>query len=278
MQPINQVLLTISKTFQDEIVTESGLKLFLDGSYRREWTATVTAKIAHLPVNPNPQDRKILEQLKVGDLVCLSYQVVSDITFKGDGGQFMPSVEENDYVKEFVNGRGETVKVYGMKKRSGIDGITWVGMYQNKIGELIDGVQGDEHAVNRWMSQFPFGKTDVYTFNNFFEFGNDEYWKCDLSQIFAKKVKGHLVAVGDRVICQPIDEAVKDDRFIDVIGIKERVKIRRQDRATVLTGGKSKGLKKGQVVSFQPNHLERYEFYGKQYYMVREDFILGKWN
>lgn len=278
IQPITQVLLCIDKPLQDSIVTDSGLKLYLDPTYKKEWNASVTATIAALPSNPHPKDKYISDSLKVGDKIAISYQVVSDLEFGSDRNQFMTALEENPYVKEFFNGKGESVKVYALPARAGIQKAIWCGMYLDKQKRLIDGVQGDEETVERWLSQFPFGKTDIYTFNNFFEYDGQDYWKCNLSQIFAKKVKGHLVAVGDRVICQPIDDSVRDDRFIDTIGIKDRVKIRRQDRATVLTGGKSKGLKKGQVVSFYPNHVERYEFWGRQYYMINQNFILGKWN
>lgn len=276
--PVSQVLLTIPKAFQDELITDSGLKFFLDPSYKKELNVSVTAKIAALPINPHPKDKKILDQLKVGDSVGVSYQIVSDLQFGSDRNQFMSALEENPHVKEFYNAKGESVKVYALPARAGIQKAIWCGMYLTKQKELIDGVQGDEETVERWLSQFPFGKTDIYTFNNFFEYGGQDYWKCDLSQIFAKKVKGHLVAIGNRVICAPIDESVKDDRFIDTIGIKDRVKIRRQDRARVITGGKSKGLRKEDIVSFYPNHVEKYQFWGKDYYMVREDFILGRWN
>lgn len=277
-QPITQVLLKIEQALQDSLITDSGLKFYIDPSYKKEWQSSVTATIAALPSNPNPKDKYILDNLKVGDKVAISYQIVSDFDFASDRNQFMPATEENPYVKEFYNGKGESVRAYALPARAGIQKAIWCAMYLNKQKDLIDGVQGDEETVERWLSQFPFGKTDIYTFNNFFEYGGQEYWKCDLSQIFAKKVKGHLVAVGDRVICAPIDEEVKDPKFIDTIGIKDRVKIRRQDRARVITGGKSKGLKKEDIVSFYPNHVEKYEFWGKNYYMVRENFILGKWN
>lgn len=276
-QPVTQVLLSIDKVLQDAIITDSGLKLYLNPDYKREWNVATTAKICALPLKVNPKDKKILDSLKVGDEVAISYQVVYDLEFKGDGHRFMPSVDDDRYVKEFVNGKGETVRVYGLAKRSGFKGLTWIGTYQNKKREVIDGVQGDEETVERWLSQFPLGKTDDYSFNNFFEYSGQDYWKCYPDEIFAKKVKGHWVAISDRVICSPIDEDVPRE-LLNQIKHKETVKIRRQDRATVLSGGKRMNLKKGDIVSFDPQKVEKYKLGNKDYYLINERLINGKWN
>lgn len=276
-QPITQVLLRIEKAFQEELTTDSGLKLFLDPSYSKNWYCAVTATIAELPIKYNSKDKKIIDSLKVGDEVGVSYRIVSDFAFRGDSEQFMQTTEDNPHLKEFVNAKGEWVRMYALPKRAGTDGHIWVGVHLNSRMELIDGKQGDEEEVYRWMSQFPFGKTDIYTFNNFFEYEGSDYWKCDPDDIFAKKVKGHLVAVGNRIICKPIEHDVPQEALI-AQHRGHNVKIRYTDRARVLSGGKEKGIKKDDTISFDPKILERYEFFGKPYYLVNQDFVLGKWN
>lgn len=276
-QPVTQVLLSIPQALQDEIVTDSGLKLYIDPTYSKEWHSAVTATIAALPIKVSKKDEAVISQLKIGDEVAMSYQIVADFEFKGDGHRFMPSTEDDRYTKEFVNGKGETVRVYGLAKRSGFKGLTWVATYQNKRREVIDGIQGDEETVERWLSQFPFGKTDEYTFNNFFEYNGTDYWKAFPDEIFAKKVKGHWVAIGDRIICTPIDEDVPVE-LLQKIQHHESVKIRRQDRATVLSGGKRMNLKKGDVISFNPSHCEKYKFGNSDYYLINERVVNGKWN
>lgn len=275
--PVTDVLLEIDQAIQDTIITDSGLKLYLDGSYKKEWNVSVTATISALPANPNPKHKKILENIKVGDEVVISYQVVADFEFKGDGAQFIQSTEDNEYLKEFINGKGEMVKMYALPTRQGIKKAIWVGVYLNKQRELIDGAQGDEEEVYRWMSQFPFGKTDIYCFNNFFEYGGKHYWRCSPDQIFAKRNKGHLVAVGNRIICKPIEEDAPK-QMSDQIQHNFSVKIRHQDRGRVITGGKEKGIKKDEVISFQPNHCEKYQIGGVDYFLINQNFVLGKWN
>lgn len=277
LTPVNQVLLTIPKALNDEIITDSGLKLYLDPSYSKEWHSAVVATIAALPIKCSPKEKKIFDQLKVGDTILMSYQVVADFEFASDGLQFMKATEDNPNMEEYVNGKGEWVKVYAMPKFTGISKIQWVGVYQDRNRKVIDGIQGTESEVRRWQAQFSIGKTDIYRFNNYFEYEGKEYWKCNLNQIFAKKVKGQLVAIGDRVICRPVEEKVPDEIANQIIKTTTDVKIRYQDRGVILTGGKEKGIKKDQVISFQQHHLERYEFDNKQYFLINQNLIQGKW-
>jgi hypothetical protein len=276
LSPLNQVLLSVAKAINDEIITDSGVKLYLDGDYKREWNAAVTATIVELPTKVNPKEKKILDQLKVGDEVCISFQVVADFEFDGDGARFMQATDDNPHVKEFINGKGEWIKCYAIPKFTGISKIQWVGVYQDKFRKVVSGVQGTESELERWLAQFPFGKTDTYRFNNYFEYNGSDYWKCNLNQIFAKKVDGHLVAIGDRVICKPIEDDVPEE-VKKSLGYGNDVKIRHQDRARVITSNKA-GIKKDYVVGFDPKYVEKYEFYNKPYFLIKENFIHGIWN
>lgn len=274
VKPVSKVLLSIEKAFQDEIITDSGLKFYIDPSYKKEWQVSVTAKIASLPVKYDKKYQKIIDALEVGDDVCVSFMVVSDFKFAGDGHRFMLTTEENDTFREYVNGSGYWVKVYALPGK--ISPI-WVGVYQDNYMNIIDGIQGSQSQVETWLSQFPLGKTDIYTFNNFFEYDGKEYWECDLDQIFAKRVKGHLVAIGDRVICKPIEEIVPNEYLI-ASHQGHDVKMRYMDRGRVLSGGKEMGIKKDSIISFDPKYCEKYEFYGKQYFLINQRLVNGKWN
>lgn len=275
--PVTQVLLKIDKPLQDSLITDSGLKFYISPDYKKEWQATVTATVVELPIKVNPKDKSILEKLYPGDEICVSYRVVADFDFGSDSHRFIECTEPNDYVKDYRNGKGERVSVYALPKRSGLTHIPeWVGIYQDKYGEIISGEQGTEDAISRWQSQFQFGKTDDYKFNNFFEYDKKDYWKCDPSEIFAKRVKGHLIAIGNRIICKPIDEDIPAE-LLPNIRHNDSVKLRYTDRARVLSSP-NKNFKKDEVVAFNPTKMERYDFFGKQYYLIREDLVLGKWH
>lgn len=275
LSPVTQVFLSIDKPLQDELITDSGLKLYADPSYRKEWMSSVTATITGLPIKVNPKEKRILDNLKIGDEVAISYKVVADFEFKGDGERFMPATEGSDQYQEFVNGKGDWIRVYCLPTRRGLSDITWVGFLKNKFGDILSGVQGTQSEVERWMSQFQYDKTDIYTFNNLFEYDSKDYWRCNLTDIFAKKVKGHLVAVNNRVICIPIDEDIPSE-LLPNIRHHSSVKIRYADRARVLSSA-NKNFKKDEIISFQPEKVEKYIFWGKNYYLINENLILGKW-
>lgn len=277
MNPIGCILLKIEKSLQDEIITDSGIKFYLDPSYNKEWQATVTAKIAALPVKYSDKHSKIIGQLNIGDEVCISYRVVADFAFKGDGHRFMATTEPNPHRQEYINGKGDRIQKAAMPKRSGISGATWVGVLTNVRGDYVDGCQGSESDVDRWMAQFPFGQTDDYTFNNFISYNGEEYWKCNISDVFAKKVDGKLVAVGDRVIGRYVEEEVPEDIKRSLM-FNGDMKVRYQDRLRVLTGGEDLGLKENNTINFTSGHLEKYSFYGKEYYMIRKKSINGLWS
>lgn len=274
--PITQVLVQVEQAFQEELITDSGIKFYLDSSYKKEWTCSVIATVAALPIKVNPKFKHIFDELKVGDEIAVSYRIIADFAFQSDALRFMQVTEDNPHTREYVNAKGEWVKVYALKSPYKPFPI-WIGVHQDSRGNVISGVQGDESDVERWLAQFPLGKTDIYSFNNLFSHEGQDYWKCDIDEIFAKKVKGHWVAIGDRVICKPVQERVPDERLIDAHK-GHKVEMKYQDRGRVVTGGKSKGIKKDDLVSFNPRYLEKYDFSGTEYYLINEQLVNAKWN
>jgi hypothetical protein len=274
--PLSQALLSVEKAINDEIVLDSGVKLYMDGSYRKEWESAVTATVKALPEKISSKEKKIAEKLSAGDEVAIDYRVVYDLEFKGDGERFMPVTEENPYRQEFANGKGEWLRCYALPTRKGLSKATWVGTYFGKYNHFVDGCQGDEAALNRWKSQFQFGKTDIYSHRNLFSYNKQDLWKADLNQIFAKKKDGHIVAVGNRIICKPIDEDVPRETN-DLLIRTTDVKIRYQDRARVISSSRS-DIKKDYIISFRPMDIERYVMWGQEYYLINEKFVQGLWS
>jgi hypothetical protein len=275
-QPLNQLLLRVDKALNDELITDSGIKLYLDPTYRKEWTAAVTATVTALPIKSVKKDVATLNQLSVGDEVAMSYMVVSDLEFKGDGLRFAETTEENRYVQEYANGKGDRIRCYALPSRKGLADTIWVGAYTDKFGNLIDGVQGTEKELERWKSQFEFGKTDIYNHINLFSYKGSDHWKCSPSQVFAKRVDGHIVAIGDRIICTPVEEDVPAAVKLS-LNYKDDVKIRYQDRGVVLASA-DKRIKKGYTVSFKPGFCEKYTLWGKDYFLIKNRYVEGIWS
>jgi len=264
------VFLTISKALIEEITTKSGFKLYLSPEYNVEQNVSVTGVIAALP-------KSYTGNLSIGDEVAFSYKVVSDRTFPNTADYFVPVSEGNTNVKLWKNSKGETLR---MVAHQGAINIFWVGTYFNSKGQFQYGTQGSESEVERWMtSNFTFGTCDRFTFKNLFNIDGEEYWKCPIENIFAKKEKGKIKSVGDRVVCNFIDVSAKDlIKQVGEIHIPETaIQIRYYDRGKAITGGESIGVKKGNTISFDSKYCEKYEIFGKEYFLIKEKRVAGQW-
>lgn len=279
VKPVNSVFLEMDKPLQDEILLGNGLKLFLAAEYNRNWNATVTAKVAALPINPIGFQKEISEKLNVGDEIAFSYQVVDDVTFGKNGDYFMPTIEENPNMQRFVNSKDDILSITKLPPVFGKFTPIWVGLLIDRYGERIDGTQGNESEVKRWLSQFTFSGVQDYRFKNLLEVNGTDYWKCDCQYIFAKKENNEIIAVGDRIILEPVEESVKEKLEISE-GIKlpyQTVKIRYMDRGKVVSGGERIGVKKGDIVSFNEQYKEPYDLWGKKYFLIKEKRVNGVW-
>jgi len=271
IKPIKKVLLTIDKALEDEIALGGGIKLYKDPAYNPEWNVSVTGKIAEIPSNsPLP--------LKKGDEVAFSYRVVAETTFDDNEKHVFHSMTDdlNPKFRKFANALGEWIIVRAIP---GILTLRWIGVYKNKYGKVVTGVDGTEQDLNKFLSQFSFQQTDNVTYNNLIRHNNQTYWKADYDQIFAKKVKGHITSISNRVICFPIDiDVPEEQRVINGVHIPDMLmSTRLQDRARVLTGGASYGIKKDDIVIFNPKYLEKYELWGREYYVIKENRIEAIW-
>ena len=274
-QPINHVFLRLTKPIQDTIKI-GDLELYLDGSFRPEWNATVVGEIAGLPKNPKGDEAECVAKLKEGDKVLFDYSVVAERKFEEDGDHFTEVTKDNPYHQYFLNGKGEKLRIMAVQGK-----ITyiWIATLLDRRGEFIDGCHGSEHDISRWKAQFNFGTTQKFFFKNLLDTDYGEYWKADYRDIFAKFEGDELVTVGNRIILEPIDVEIPE-QVLTQMGLeipKSSVSARLQDRARVLSAPEETGLKKGQVVGFEPKYLEKYEFGDKQYYLIKSYRALGVW-
>lgn len=272
IQPINEILLELAKPLQDEIITEGGLKLYKDTRFHPEWNTTITGKIAALPA----KHKDFNDKVKDAEELVFSYGVVADREFGADGHYFQPETEGSEYFQKYSNPKGEKLAIVAMPK---VISIQWAGYYLDKSGELIDGCVGDEHAISRWKSQFSFGHASDIKFKNLLEWDGVDYWRCRIDDVFAKKVGNELIPVGDRLILEPIVINLKDK--MEIVNGKalpfQRLTFIPSDRAILTHDCEELGLSKGDVVSFDDRFCEKYEIYGKNYFLIKHARAKGVW-
>lgn len=277
MISINHVFVELEKPLQDEILLGNGLKLYLDPSYTPEWHATVSGTVTSIPQNPKGEHRDIAKSISIGDEVAFSYSVVSDMSFANNQDSFYELTEGSPYFQKFINAKGEMITVIAMK---GAISKLWVGTYVSRSHELISGVQGSEAEKDRWLAQFSFGDNQKMKFNNLLDIDGKDYWKAKLDDVFAKKTGDEVVAISDKVICEPIDVDLTQQVNISegIVLPESSIQARLYDRATLVSGGEDKGLKKGDVVSFDPQYVEKYNLWGKEYFLIKKHRVNGTWN
>lgn len=273
-KPVNHIFLSLTKPIQDTIKM-GDLELYLDGSYRPEWNATVVGEVYGLPKNPKGDNAKVVSRLKEGDKVLFDYSVVAERKFESDGDNFTIARKDSEYYQKFINGKGEKLLIVAMPGK--ITNI-WVGTLHDKRGNFVDGCQGSEYDVERWKSQFAFGESQVFVFKNLIDTGKKDVWKADYRDIYAKIENDELITVGDRIILEPVDAVMPKDVILQM-GIVDTidVKVRLGDRARVLSAPENSNLKKGDIVGFEPQYLEKYEYNDKSYYLIKSHRALGIW-
>lgn len=274
-QPINHIFLNLDKPIQDTIKI-GDLELYLDGSFRPEWNATVVGEIAGLPENPKGEYSETVSKLKVGDKVLFDYSVVAERKFESDGAYFTEVTKDSPYYQKYINGKGEKIFIVALP---GKITHTWSGTFSDNRGNFIHGCQGSESELSRWKSQFSFGETQQFFFTNLVDTGTGDVWKASYRDIYAKFDGDKLTTVGDRIILEPIDLDIPKE-VLTQMGIElpqSTFKARLGDRAKVISAPENSGLKEGDIVGFEEKYLEKYEYNGKNYYLIKSRRALGIW-
>ena len=271
MISVNTPFLKLESALQESILLANGQKLYIAAEWDIENNATVIGKVAYLPKVAKGEHSGVLSQLEEGAEVAFSYAVCADTAFSDDSENFVETSEGSEYLKLFQNGKGWRIKVMALPGK--VSNI-WIGVLNDKRGEWIDGVQGNESDVNRWLGQFAFGAADQLRFKNFFDLDGEEVWKCDYRNLFCKKTDDGVKALGDWIICEPVymDKTTAYNIENGVSLPPMSVALMLTDRAIVVDGG---GFEKGTVVGSEERFFGIYELWGKKYMVIRKRNVKG---
>ena len=265
MRTLDKFLLEIDKPLIDEIELSGGLKLYLDPSWVPEWNACSSGKAAIIPQH--------FDMVKEGDDVALSYHIIAHRSYPNTDENYYPVTEGSPHYEKYKNAKGFWLRKQAVQLPSG--GVKWVGLLQDNRMELIDGCEGTQSDVERWLSQFSFGDEDHITYANLVEIEGKQYWKADDYNIFAKRQGNEILSVSDRVICVPIqiDLTTKYNLENGTIEPAWSVVGMYTDRAIVLSGGENNGLSAGDIIGFEPKYCERYTLWGMECFLIKSDRV-----
>ncbi len=270
LKPFHSVILKLDKPLT-ETVKCGNLDLYLDPSWHPEQHVTVTGTVVSLPKNhPYGKD------LPPGSQVAFSYQVVAERQFDDEPENYHPRINEEN-LKIFYNALGEKIQIRAVQ---GLISKKFVCVHWNKKGEFDFGMDGTKNEADRWLSQFKFGSSQQYKFTNCIELDGQMYWKADFDQIFAKKVGKKLISIGNRLILNPIKMNLTPEDF-EKNGLQRpisTVSLTAEDVAKVESAPIETGIKKGATIGFDSRHVEKYEFFGRSYFILNKERIQGVWS
>lgn len=271
MLAVNTPFLKIDKALQDSIIMSNGEKLYIAAEWDIENNASVIGTVAYLPKVAKGENKSVLSQLEVGNEVAFSYSVCASTSFNDDTESFLETSEGSDYLKMFQNGKKQRIKVMALP---GNVSPIWVGVLNDKHGEWIDGIQGREIDVNRWLAQFQFGGSDQLRFTNFFDLEGEELWQCKYGEIFCKKVGDEVVAVNDWIVCEPIllDKTTLYNLENGLSLPPMSVCLKLTDRAKIVSGG---GFEKDTIIASAERFFGIYKLWGKEYMIIKKRNVNG---
>lgn len=266
MHSVFNFLIETPTTLVSELITDSGIKMFIAPEYNLEQNVATKGIIKVLP-------KGVETELKVGDEVFFDYRVVAATATPLYSDFFAPIID-SPYHQEYKNGKGDLLKIVAVP---GKISVLWIGLLTDKYGERIDGKTGNGSEIDRWKAQFNFSAPQNLKFKNLVTVGDKCYWKVKPEYIYAKLYKNHIQAIGDRIICCPIEDDVKQK--IELINGEilpfQDLKVRYYDRGRVFAGGNKIGLKPNDIISFSPNFVEKYTIKDKQYFLIKENRVNG---
>ncbi len=277
--PLNTVFLSLEKALQDEIILNNGLKLYKAADYDIEWSSTVTGTVAGIPKHATGLCADVCEKLKIGDEIAFSYRVVSSRNFPKTDDFFSPVIEGTPTRKQYINHKGDNISVVAMPPIHGKFNKIWVGLLTDKKGAYLDGRQGNEADIDEWLSHFKFSGVQDFNFENLILSDKTNLWRCQFTEILAKKKKDKIVAINDRIICEPLEFSIKERVELEsAIALPyEEVKIRYIDRAKIVSGGIEMGFREGDVIAFPSSYCEKYTLWDKNYYLIKKRHVIGRW-
>jgi len=274
LAPIDKVFIKMPKPLNDEIITTGGLKLYIAPDYNPSFHTTVTGKVYGVPKYPKGLDSEIAKKLKVGDEIAFNYQVVINREAISNSEKFTALVDE-PRKKIFTNIKNWRIIVNGMPYSGK---IIWMGVLLDGRGERLEGIQGTESEVDRWLSKFDFSNDVSYKYRNLISWGDNDVWQSDYGFIYAKRTpKGEIESLGDRVIMMPIeiDVTLRAKMAGEIVPPDTAILAEYTDRGKVVSGGTKSGIKKGDIVFFDRLYVEKYNFFGKNYLIIKEKRIHG---
>lgn len=286
---LNNILVELPKAFQDEIITDGGIKFFKDTTFRPEWNVTISGKVASIPQSLSiggdgshslyPERADINPVVKVGDEIIFSYIVVMNRVMTDNVGEIFERDKPIDpFITTWTNANKLRIfRVY-------LNGDKWeCGLFDLKTKQWLDRVRGGEAVSEAFINKYMVSENHSYGYKNMLPYEGVDYWKVDyINAIAIKKKDGSFDMVGDYVLLEPIREPRRgfEQGIIEVHNIDQDTDYKATGRIVSigepLKGQPKLSVKPNEIIYTDIRYVEKYEIDGHDYWVVRQKYLLAK--
>jgi co-chaperonin GroES (HSP10) len=284
----NNILVKLDKSFQDEIVTDSGIKFFTDTTFNPEWNVSISGVVVSVPHKLTegnggvhsliPERPNISQIVKAGDEIIFSYTVVMNRNEEHNKGDVF---ERNKPISPFVT---EWENPYGLKiiREYLMNDKYRIALIDTKTMIIADMVEGNKHDVESFMGRYMPDKSTVFNYNNLLNIDDEDYWMVDYANVIAIKDEYGYRMVGDYVLLEPIREPISGEYqgLLEVYEIAQDADFRAIGKVISigepLKGHKKLSVKPQDTVVTDIRFVEKYKIDGKDYWVARQKYIYGK--
>lgn len=286
----NHILVTLDKKFQDELISDGGVKFYKDTSFRPEWNTTIKGRVQSVPQKLTVGDGKaqsmypdrprIKQVVKPGDEIIFSYTVVMNRKeIENVGDVYMRDQPKNPYTTIWSNPNGlQIVRVYLNNDKYDIGlfdvhSMTWV----DKL------VNCSESDVESFMGRYMPTQNVGYNYKNLLPYEDLDYWMVDyIAAIAIKRAEGVFDMVGEYCLLEPIHDPNNKtpDGELFVYNAEQSKDYKATGKllsiGLPLKGDKPLTVKISDTVVTDMRYVEKYEIDGHDYWVVRQKYIYGK--
>jgi hypothetical protein len=284
----NNILVKLDKKFQDEIITDGGIKFFTDTTFKPEWNVTISGTVVSVPLKLTvgnggihsmiPERPNIQQIVKPGDELLFSYSVVMNRKEENNRGEvFEREKPTNPYVTEWKNPNGlMIVREYLMNNNYRI------ALIDTKTMIIVDMVQGNKHDVESFMGRYMPSEDMKFNYNNLLQIDGEDYWMVDYFNAVAVKRDSGYEMVGGYVMLEPIREPFRGEYegLIEIYEIAQDTDYRAIGKVISigepLVGNRKLSIKPNDTIVTDIRFVEKYHIDGKQCWIVRQKYIYGK--
>lgn len=284
----NNILVELEKSFQDELVSESGIKFYQDTTFRPEWNTTVLGRVASVPKrltlgggndSIDPDRERISQIVKAGDEIVFSYLVIMNRKQTDNVGEMFTRESPLDpFTTVWSNPKGQQiVRIYLKNNKYEI------GLFDINTRTWVDRVKGGEREMESFMGKYMPTENVGFNYKNLLPYNDKDYWIVDYSNAIAiKRAEGVFEMIGDFTIVDPISEPNRKthDGLIEIFNVEQSTDYKAIGKlisiGTPLDGDRQLSVKPNDIICADIRYVQKYSIDGKDYWIIKQKHIYGK--